>query len=64
MWDTSSIYIGTFIIQYFLCDLVIMNEIDFSSYADNNTPYFVGNKYRRCYYQFTKCIPNTFPMVL
>ena len=36
--------LGPLLFNIFLCDLFfIMNEIDFASYADDNTPYVVGN---------------------
>ena len=36
--------LGSFLFNIFLCDLFfIMNETDFASYADDNTPYVVGN---------------------
>ena len=36
--------LGPLLFNIFLCDLFfIMNETDFASYADDNTPYVVGN---------------------
>ena len=36
--------LGPHLFNIFLCDLFfIMNEVDFASYADDNTPFFVGN---------------------
>ena len=36
--------LGTLLFNIFLCDLFfIMNENDFASYADDHTPYVVGN---------------------
>ena len=36
--------LGPLLYNIFLCDLFfIMNETDFASYADDNTPYVVGN---------------------
>ena len=36
--------LGPLLFNIFLCDLFfIMNEVDFASYADDNTPFFVGN---------------------
>ena len=36
--------LGPLLFNIFLCDLFfIINETDFSSYVDNNTPYVVGN---------------------
>ena len=36
--------LGPLLFKIFLCDLVsIMNETDFASYTDDNTPYVVGS---------------------
>ena len=36
--------LGPLLFNIFLCDLFFeMNDVDFSSYADDNTPFFVGN---------------------
>ena len=36
--------LGTLLFNIFICDLfLIMNKVDFASYADDNTPYFIGN---------------------
>ena len=36
--------LGPLLFNIFLCDLFfIMNDIDFASYTDDNTPYVVGN---------------------
>ena len=36
--------LGPLLFNVFLCDLLfIMNDVDFASYADDNTPFFVGN---------------------
>ena len=36
--------LGPLLFNIFLCDLFfIMNETDFASYADDNTPYVVGS---------------------
>ena len=36
--------LGPLLFNIFLCDLFfIMNEVNFASYADDNTPFFVGN---------------------
>ena len=36
--------LGPLLFNIFLCDLFfIMNDVDFASYADDNTPFFVGN---------------------
>ena len=36
--------LGPLLFKIFLCDLVsIMNETDFASYTDDNTPYVVGH---------------------
>ena len=36
--------LGPLLFNIFLCDLFfIMNDIEFASYADDNTPYVVGN---------------------
>ena len=44
----------------FLFDLFfIMNETDFASYAEDNTP--CGLQYRRRHHQVTKCIADNFP---
>ena len=42
-WATSGISFGPLLFNIFLCDLVfIMNDIDFASYADDNTPFIIG----------------------
>ena len=41
--STSRIYLGPLLFNIFLCDLFfIMNETEFASYADDNTPYTSG----------------------
>ena len=36
--------LGALLSNIFLCDFFfIMNDVDFASYADDNTPFFVGN---------------------
>ena len=36
--------LGPLLFNIFLCDLFfIMNDIDFASYANDNTPFFVGS---------------------
>ena len=36
--------LGPLLFNIFLCDLFfIMNDVEFSSYADDNTPYFAGD---------------------
>ena len=36
--------IGPLLFNIFICNLfLIMNKVDFASYADNNTPYVIGN---------------------
>ena len=36
--------LGPLLFNIFLCDLfIIMNDVDFASYADDNTPFFVAN---------------------
>ena len=36
--------LGPLLFNIFLCDLFfIMNDIEFASYTDDNTPYVVGN---------------------
>ena len=36
--------LGPLLFNIFICDLfVIMNKVDFASYADDNTPYVMGN---------------------
>ena len=50
--------LGPFLFNIFLCDLFfIMNETDFASYVDDSTTY------RRCHYQVTKFVADTFPVV-
>ena len=35
--------LGPLLFDIFLCDLFfIMNDVEFASYADDNTPFFVG----------------------
>ena len=45
VWDTSKINFGTsFIYNIFLCDLFfLMNDIEFASYPDGNTPFFMDD---------------------
>ena len=48
------------LLNIILCDLFfIMNVTDVGSYA-----LCCAQQYRRCHYQFTKCIADTFPVVL
>ena len=36
--------LGPLLFNIFLCDLFfIMNDVEFASYADGNTPFFVGD---------------------
>ena len=36
--------LGPLLFNIFICDLfLIMNKVDFASYADDNTPYVIGN---------------------
>ena len=36
--------LGPLLFNIFMCDLfLIMNKVDFESYADDNTPYVIGN---------------------
>ena len=36
--------LGPWLFNTFICDLfLIMNKVDFASYADDNTPYVIGN---------------------
>ena len=36
--------LGPLLFNIFLCDLfIIMNDVDFASYADDNTPFFVAH---------------------
>ena len=36
--------LGSLLFNIFLCDLFfIMNDVEFASYADDNTPFFVGD---------------------
>ena len=40
VWSTSRIYLRTSFLNIFLCDpFFIINETEFASYADDNTPY-------------------------
>ena len=44
LFGTSGIHSRTLLFNIFLCDLFfVMNETDFATYADDNTPYDVGH---------------------
>ena len=44
VWCATGIYYRTFIVQNALCDLFfIMNENDYTSYADDNAPNTAAN---------------------
>ena len=44
IWCTTGIHSRTLLFNIFLCDLFfIMNETDFASYANDNTPYRTAN---------------------
>ena len=54
--------LGPLLFNIFLCDLfLIMNNTELASYADDNTPYAVGN--RRVDSQTPKRLKNTFSIV-
>ena len=49
-WRTTGVYtiLGPLLFNIFLCDMFLFcNEIDFASYADDNTPYCIGKKLQR-----------------
>ena len=49
VWHSTGIHARPFTICVFLCDLfIIMNETDFTSYADDNTPYVTANSNIDC----------------
>ena len=38
------IILGPFLFNIFFCDLIfIINDVEFASYSDDNTPFFVGD---------------------
>ena len=42
-WCITGTYLGPLLVNLFLCDMFLFcNDIDFASYADNNTPYCMG----------------------
>ena len=42
-----------FLVIIFKCDLfLIMNKVDFASYADDNTPYVIGNSVKEAINSF------------
>ena len=44
VWGTLRINLGPLLFNIFLFDLFfIMNDVEFASYADDNTPFFVGD---------------------
>ena len=44
IWGTQRSILGTMLFNIFLCDLFFtMNNVNFARYADDNTPFFVGN---------------------
>ena len=43
-WCSPRFLLGPLLFNIFICNLfLIMNKVDFGSYADDNTPYVIGN---------------------
>ena len=56
--------LGPLLFNRFLCDLFfVMNNVDFASYAEDNTSFFVGKDLDDIIYKLQKYFKNTFPMV-
>ena len=56
--------LGPLLFNIFLCDLFfIIDDIDFASYADDNTPYTIGNDMEDVIFKLQKFFKNTFSMV-
>ena len=56
--------LGPLLFNIFLCDLFfIMNDVEFASYADDNTPFFVGDDLNDVILKLQKCFKNTLQMV-
>ena len=55
---------GPLLFNIFLRDLFFkMNGIEFASYADDNTPFFVGDDLNDVILKLQKCFKNTLQMV-
>ena len=56
--------LGPLLFNIFLYDLFfIMNDVEFASYADDNTPFFVGDDLNDVILKLQKCFKNTLQMV-
>ena len=52
---------GTPLVQHILCDLFfIMNDVDFASYADGNTRFFVSNDIDEVIFKLQSSSKNLF----
>ena len=62
-WVTRGSILGRILFNVFLCDLffIMMNDVEFASYADDNTHFFV--RFKSCYIETTECFKNTLQMV-
>ena len=48
--------LGPLLFNIFICDLFfIMNDIDFASYADDNTPFIIGEDIGDVIFKLKKC---------
>ena len=53
--------LGPLLFNIFLCDLfIIMNDVDFASYADDNTPFFVANDLDEVIYKLQNASKSLF----
>ena len=56
--------LGLLLFNIFLCDLFfIIIDVEFGSYADDNTPFFVGDDLNDVILKLQKCFKNTLQMV-
>ena len=53
--------LGPLLFNFFICDLFfIVNEVDFVSYADNNTPFVLGDRLDHVLYSLEKASSKPF----
>ena len=57
----QSSILGPLLFNIFICDLfLIMNKVDFASYADDNTPYVIGNSVKEAINSFKEAPDKLF----
>ena len=61
IWCSPRVYLGPLLFNIFLCDLfIIMNDVDFASYEDDNTPFFVANDLDEVIYKLQNASKSLF----